>query len=251
MSAFAGLGGLGRRAAWRQGPESESRGVVPRSGGAGAACALVVGLLFARPAAAQLPLVGPPGPYVIDVRGVTSGLPSDPAFFPAVPAGTVVPTRGAGIDVGGHVYLFRLGAARVGVGANLMVVHHQTAGGTASGAGASAAGANPDVAATLTTLAPQVSFNFGSADGWSYLSAGVGMASVTAETSGTATPESRESGRLSSINAGGGARWFWNRHLAVGFDVRFHVVSRTDRAAPLAGTPRTMLVAASAGISLR
>ena len=109
----------------------------------------------------------------------------------------------------------------------------------------------PDVVATLTTVAPQVSFNFGSTDGWSYLSAGVGIAEVKTAASGTATPVSRESGVLPSINVGGGARWFWNRHLAVTFDLRFHVVSAKERPIPAESTPRTTLVSASAGFSFR
>ena len=219
-----------------------------------AAWTLALGVLLATPAAAQLPVSGPPGPYIVDVRGVTGGLPSDAAFFPPVPVGGVVPSRGAGIDVGGHVYLFRLGAARVGLGANLLWVRHKTAPATPDGPTGTITSSTrtiPDVVATLTTVAPQVSFNFGSSDGWSYLSAGVGVAEVKSTASGTATPVSRESGWLSSINAGGGARWFWNRHLAITFDVRLHVVSAKDRPIPAESTPRTMLVAASAGFSLR
>ena len=29
----------------------------------------------------------------------------------------------------------------------------------------------------------------------------------------------------SAINAGGGARWFLKRHLAMGFDIRFHKIA--------------------------
>ena len=38
----------------------------------------------------------------------------------------------------------------------------------------------------MRTLAPQVSFNFGGRDGWSYLSGGIGLATLTAEKAGTA-----------------------------------------------------------------
>ena len=216
---------------------------------------LALGLVTAAPAAAQLPAPDPPGPYVIDVRGTTGGFPGNAAFFPPAPSGTIVPSRGFGFDIGGHVYLFRLGGSRVGVGANILRVAHTTspappvvpAGSTAP----PPARTIPDVEATLSTIAPQVSFNFGSADGWSYLSAGMGIAEIQTATSGIVAAGSVDSGSLSSINVGGGARWFRNRHLAVGFDVRFHLVAGEARPAPLRSTPRTTLVFASAGISLR
>jgi hypothetical protein len=110
-----------------------------------------------------------------------------------------VPSRGFGFDAGGHVYLFNLGPARLGLGVNAIGVR-----GTAA-----------DANATFTLIAPQLSFNFGTSDGWSYLSLGAGTARVTAE----------ETGSSSAINAGGGARWFMKRHLALGFDVRVHMIS--------------------------
>lgn len=220
-----------------------------------AACLLWLGAFAGAPTAAQVPAPDPPGPYVVDVRGVTSGFPGDAAFFPPAPSGTIVPSRGFGIDLGGHVYLFRLGASRVGIGANLLRVSHKTSPPAPTGSTGTKTSATtrtiPDVDATLTTVAPQVSFNFGSADGWSYLSVGLGIAEVKAATSGTATRGARDSGRLSSVNFGGGARWFRNTHLAFAFDVRLHLVSAGERPIPLRSTPRTMLVSASGGISLR
>ncbi len=48
-----------------------------------------------------------------------------------------------------------------------------------------------------------------------YLSAGAGTARVNAG----------ETGSSSAINAGGGARWFIRRHVAMGFDVRWHKIA--------------------------
>jgi hypothetical protein len=219
-----------------------------------AALVLVLAVLFAAPAAAQVPQPGPPGPYVFDVRGALGGFPRDTAFFPPVPTGTVVPTRGFGIDLGAHVYLLRLGAARLGLGASVLRAHHKTSPAEPTVAGTSTpppARTVPDVDATLTMLVPQLSFNFGTADGWSYVSAGYGRAEVNTATSGIAPAATKESGPLSSINMGGGARWFRSPHLAVGFDVRFHILSARTQEAPLLGTPRSMVITASAGISLR
>lgn len=159
----------------------------------------LAGVLLGSRVDAQSLTPGPPGPYfVIDVRGATSGIPTSIGLYPTVPTGGHVPSRGFGFDVGGHVYLFNLGAARVGLGVSVIGVR-----GTAT-----------DATATMGIAAPQVSFNFGTSDGWSYLSVGAGTARVNAEETGSST----------AINAGGGARWFIKRHLGVGFDLRLHRV---------------------------
>lgn len=220
-----------------------------------AASVLVLGVLAAVPAAAQTPAPDPPGPYVVDVRGVSGSVPQDAGFFPTVPRGTIIPSRGLGFDLGGHVYLMQVGAARLGVGANLLRVHRVTSPPATTPSSGTPTPPPPrtipDVEATLTTVAPQVSFNFGTADGWSYVSAGVGTAQLSTATSGTLTSGALDTGRLSSINAGGGARWFAQRHLAFAFDVRFHLVSAGKGGEIVAGTPRTTLVSAAVGISLR
>ena len=212
---------------------------------------IVAGVLSAAPAAAQdawsptrvvqvsvdEPQPDPPGPYVIDVRGVISGLPQSAGFFPTLPADTVVPSRGLGFDLGAHVYIFTLGRSRVGVGANVIRVLGRTA---------SAAATLPAVERTFTALTPQISFNFGTEDGWSYLSAGYGTGQVETSAEPPTGPElTRDSGRVGSINYGGGARWFLAARMAFGFDVRFHRLSAGS------ATPGATLVAASVGLSLR
>jgi hypothetical protein len=159
----------------------------------------LAGVLLGTQVEAQGLTPGKPGPFVIDVRGVTSGIPASPGLYPDLGDQFVVPARGFGFDVGAHIYLFSLGPARLGIGANYIEVR-----GTAA-----------DADATLQTIAPQLSFNFGTSDGWSYLSLGAGTARVNAGAEASS----------SAINAGGGARWFLKRHLAVGFDVRFHKIA--------------------------
>jgi hypothetical protein len=180
------------------------------------------------------------------VRAVSSGVPSGIVFFPPLPAGVPIPTRGFGFDVGAHVYTGRLGPARVGFGANLLSVRTEkvtptTAPSTAS---SSMLAGPPGVHVDMRTLAPQVSFNFGTADGWSYLSSGAGLTKVTARTIGD-VELSRASGWLLTINAGAGARWFLSRRLAFGFDARLHRVASSDT------MPAAMLFSIAAGISLR
>lgn len=184
----------------------------------------VVLVLAASPAAAQAP--DPVAGYVIDLRGATGGLPKDTAFFPGIPVETIVPARGFGFDVGAHVYLFGLGASRVGLGASYL----------------RARGTAPGIVASVSTLSPQVSFNFGTASGWSYLSAGLGRAWVATTVERESGAVTADSGGLSALNYGGGARWFLAERVAAGFDLRFHHVS---------GPPKTRLFTASVGFSVR
>jgi hypothetical protein len=170
-------------------------------------------------ASAQSLTPGPPGPFVVDVRGVTSGLPTASALYPDLTFQDAVPSRGFGFDVGVHVYRFHLGAAHLGLGANYLRVN----------------GSAADARVTIQLVAPQLSFNFGNANGWSYLSAGAGPVRVQ----GDRRFDTR------SINAGGGARWFTNNHMAIGFDIRLH---RLDA---IKTFPRTMVVSASVGVSVK
>jgi len=223
-------------------------------------------------AAAAVPPPSPPGPYVIDLRGATGGLPQSQAFYPIFPSGTTVAKRGFGIDAGAHVYPVRLGFARLGLGvdvtwlrgtaATVLTSTESTGIGTGTGSSAGDVGATPagaagatgstaaadgtatpitstiDVTTTARYVSPQVSVNFGTHDGWSYLSGGVDVGSVSSRSTGTAAL-SHDSGTKTGANFGGGARWFLGEHLGVGFDLRFHRL------------PGAHQFAASAGVSVR
>ena len=203
------------------------------------------GVLSSTPAAGQA-APSPPGPYVIDVRGVSSGLPQAAALLPALAADLSAPSRGTGFDVGGHVYLGRFRRARLGFGANFVSVRGKAVPqrATSSSATSSTPTALPAVRVTMRTIAPQVSMNFGTADGWSYLSGGAGITEVSARTLDL-VDASGDSGQLMTINAGAGARWFVKRRLAVGFDARLHRHAKTETMGA------SMLFSISAGISLR
>ena len=184
------------------------------------------GVCLAAPTVAQTLTPGPPGPFVIDVRVVTSGVPGGPAFYPGLPDGATVPTRGFGGDVGVHIYPLQLGPGRLGLGADVMLARGSTA----------------DARSTLTTVAPQLSLNFGTSDGWSYLSAGVGAARIRlAPGAGSAT--------VRSVNVGGGARWFLGPRLGVGFDVRVHTMAAGGDVG--SETPASTAVSAAVGLSMK
>jgi Outer membrane protein beta-barrel domain len=215
-----------------------------------AAVLFAIAALAPAPASAQ---VSVPGPYVIDLRGAMSGAPGDVSFYPPIPTTMQVPQRAFGFAAGAHVYAFRIGVARLGFGVDLMRVRGSAdtdaaAAGAATGAATTSTG-TLNAAMTVTTVAPQLSFNFGGREGWSYLSAGYGTASTHAEVNIPASAGgeggSARDRRVPTLNFGGGARWFVRGHLAVGFDVRFHHLRATDDA------PSKQIVGLSVGVGLR
>jgi hypothetical protein len=176
----------------------------------------------ASPVTGQALAPGPPGPFVLDVRGVTGGIPGSEILFSGLPTGSAVPTRGFGGNVGGHLYAFQMGPARLGFGVDVSF----------------ARGSSVDASATLVALDPQVSFNFGTSDGWSYLSAGVGVTRVSADPVAV-------SDTVRAFNWGGGARWFFRPRLGFGFDVRVRHLAESEV------LPGSMAVAAGVGFSVR
>ena len=98
-------------------------------------------------------------------------------------------------------------------------------------------------------LSPQLSLNFGSRNGWSYLSGGIGFVSFTTEREDD--PVADADGRTRSLNYGGGARWFAKEHLAFCFDLRFYRIDPQDATVgrPAYGGRRLMVF--SAGVSFK
>lgn len=186
----------------------------------------------------------PVGPFVVDLQGVSGGLPSSEGWTPIVPSGTVVPSRGLGVGFGAHVY-FPVGrAVALGVGASYSLVE---------GKSTPEAETAPVVTTRATTFAPQVSFNFGHRLGWSYLSVGYGRASVTSESQAIdSLPAAREeSGWTGAINFGGGARWFLTDHFGVGFDARWHRLGAREATATTLPAPRATFFNLAVGVSIR
>ncbi len=168
-----------------------------------------------------------PGPWTFDLRGVTSPVPDDPVFYPNLVPSALVPDRGFGIEAGAHVYLLNIGASRIGIGASLFAIRSITepapAPETPPASGQTPPAAGQSVQVDLRMLTPQISFNFGTGDGWSYLSAGAGRTGVVTRTTG-AIAGRREAEPVTTLNVGGGARWFIKSHFGVGFDIRFHMI---------------------------
>lgn len=194
----------------------------------------------------------PIGPFVADVRLVSSGLPSTPGWIPAVPLDTVAPTRGWGFELGAHVNVLRARSIALGVGASWLVARAAASPPDPEGT-TSTPLAIPDVSTRLTSFAPQLSLNFGHALGWSYLSAGLGRARVVSEASlaGGAAFVPRESDWVKTLNYGGGARWFLTDRVGVGFDVRWHKTGLIPATATHPGAGRASMLAAGAGLVVK
>ena len=206
-------------------------------------CSTLLLLMTAvTPAAAQDP--GPIGPFVIDVRGSFVSVGQDPelavnrGFSPAQLAGS-----GLGLDIGGHVYLFRWRSTTFGVGASALFTSPSRSPGLDD-----PDPNGPTVKTRFTALSPQLSFNFGDGDGWSYLSGGLGRSRMSIFVDDGAEPEQRHAGTL---NYGGGARWFIKPSLAFSFDVRVFAISPLAQTDTEPGSPRMTRMAFNVGVSIK
>jgi hypothetical protein len=153
-----------------------------------------------------------------------------------------LPGIGLGLQIGVHVYPIRWRAVTFGIGGEF----------------ATGRARNTPVAAALrpaterfTTVAPQLSFNFGTGTGWSYISGGLGQSTWAIVPQGQER-FAADSEKLKTINYGGGARWFMKTHLAFSFDVRFYAINPgTPFVVGALGSPRTTLLVIGAGVSLK
>jgi len=155
-----------------------------------------------------------------------------------------LPRPGLGLQIGVHFYPLRWRAITFGLGAEVA--------GARSRFEPPAAAAVPLQSSTekFLTAAPQLSFNFGSGSGWSYLSGGIGFSQWSLIPDGR-EPYPGDSERLETINYGGGARWFAKPHLAFSFDARFYAINPGSPYLGHPGTPRTTMFVIGAGVSIK
>lgn len=205
----------------------------------------LLGSCVASPAAAQELSEQPITRYVVDVRGALPKVPGDEDLAkPYGLTGTELPGFGLGADIGGHVYPLRWKSITFGIGISA-VIGRAHAGAVKQNDGTMV---GKDVTARFTAVSPQISFNFGSAAGWSYLSGGLGTSRleiVTPDTTGTEYP------RRKTINYGGGGRWFVRDRMAVTFDIRFYAMNPIAATDTVKQSPRLRMLVISVGVSLR
>jgi hypothetical protein len=204
--------------------------------------------LFCLPAHAFAQDPPPPLPrMVFDVRGSTTNFSVEPEL--AQSRGLLaseLPGRGFGGDVALHFYLLKLKGVTFGLGGQVSLARAAT-----SGTVVSDQTIVRPVTEQFTSATAQLSFNFGSGNGWSYISGGIGPAQRTVIPAGGGVSVA-DAERLLSLNYGAGARWFIKRHVAFTFDVRWHQLSLgTAVVEGLVPSPRSTLLIMSAGVSLK
>ena len=205
--------------------------------------AVLLFLAGAAHAAGQEP-PPPIGPFVLDAHGTVPRFPNDVQLSQSRNLSpSELPGVGLGLHAGVHVYPFRWRSITFGLGADLTLARAHRApppGPTGERA----------VTERFAHVAPQLSFNFGTGNGWSYLSGGIGPSVWSL---GAANEPTRDADveRLRTLNYGGGARWFLNAHLAFSLDVRFYAINPGTPAHGLPGSPRTTLFFIGAGLSIK
>jgi hypothetical protein len=206
--------------------------------------ALVAILIAAIPARAQEP--PPPIPRIaLDVHATVPRFPQDVnlADSRGLSSAAELPGTGIGGQLAVHVYPLKWRAITFGLGGELV-------GARAKYTPPEATDTTQAVTETFRTLDAQLSLNFGSGSGWSYLSGGVGRSNLSIVAEGR-EPLDTDNEVLKTINYGGGARWFAKPHLAFSFDVRFYALNPGTPSFGFPGSPRMRFLSIGAGVSLK
>jgi hypothetical protein len=197
----------------------------------------------AAPAPAQV--VQPTGGLVVDLHGSVA-IYDQPGQVTG-PLGVTaesLPARGLGAAGRVHVYPVRVRGIVVGLGASGLWTR-----GTATPVDREGRPTGPSGETVLASLLPEVSLNFGTRDGWSYLGAGAGWSIYRSRL--RAAPETTASPRVRTVSFGAGARWFARPHLAFSFDLRWLALGPQAATADTPARPKTTRLVASAGVSIR
>jgi len=185
------------------------------------------------------------GPFAVDVHGVTlSYKPTSEQAAWLGYADSDLPGRGFGVDVGGQYYFMKLGTVAIGAGGNVL----WTAG-NSDPTDLEGASTGNKAHTSFRSVATQVTANFGRRRGWSYLSGGYGFS--TFAVSNSADPAPTGLPNRTTINFGGGARWFQKEHVAFSFDVRFYKVAAQAATETVPADGKQTRVVIGAGVSFR
>lgn len=239
-------------------------------------CLILAALVLADAAVAQGrdPDHRPIGWFAADVRGGFANYDEDPGlsdFLDVTPEN--LPTRGLGLVFGAHVYPVHLGRyVAIGFGGELMFSRGSRTLEPDEDEDEPSATPFPTVKARLSAVSPQFSLNFGGREGWSYLSGGIGWTKFSAEVENRPLPPSGPlapptpppltptapaptatdpDARSSTINYGGGARWFMKKHLALSLDLRFYAIRPQTGTATRPTLRRQTLLMLNAGVSFK
>ena len=211
--------------------------------------AIVVGLAgLLQTGAALAQQEDPIAPFVIDVRGAFMSLDAAGSAGSVGLDKALLPSNGLGLEVGAHVYPLRGRVVSLGVGASLLFVRSSKA--PEVPADQEPDPDDPTVRTRVKGFSPQVSLNFGSRRGYSYVSAGIGtMTRAIDATEGEMLSEVTGDTRARTLNYGGGARWFVNSRVAFSFDMRFYRVNAQEATTSSVSLPQQRFFAGTVGIS--
>jgi hypothetical protein len=208
-----------------------------------AALVVTLAAVTAAPAVAQTDKRIPT--FAVDGRVFSSGLKADATTAENLELALQdLPSRANGLVGGAHVYPLRWTNMALGVGAEFMVAR-----GVKQPKDVQGQPIGTRVESQIKSFSPSVSINFGHRNGWSYLSGGMGPLSYITFTGQQAPADSPP--KKATINMGGGARWFFNRHLAFCFDVRFYLTRPEAIQGELPGRARQRLLVLSGGIAIK
>ncbi len=209
-------------------------------------CLLLTAFACAAPAAAQQK--EPIGPLAVDLRGVYTRHKAEPSVATDLGVNAAnLPARSFGIAGGVHVYPLRSAKVTLGIGGNVVMARGSSTLDIVAADGSKTT--SPTVRRHFTTFSPELSLNFGHRSGWSYISGGMlGRSKLYVD---RADAPATSSTYRSTINYGGGARWFNTDHLAFSVDFRWYSVAEQTAAAGRIAQPRTTLLVLSGGVSFK
>lgn len=185
------------------------------------------------------------GRFAVDVHGVTGGLGPTPEQAATLGyADTDLPGRGFGFDVGGQIYFAKAGKVTLGAGGNMLFMS-----GNSDPKDAAGLSTGNKAHTSFRSVATQVTANFGRRRGWSYLSGGYGFSTFAVSKPTDVEPAGLP--KRSTINFGGGARWFQKEHVAFSFDVRFYMLAAQAATELVPADGKQTRVVIGAGVSFR
>ncbi len=189
--------------------------------------------------------------FAADVRGTLGRFKGGAGIASSVGVAQAnLPTRGLGLVGGAHVYPLRRRKITIGMGGELLLSRGSRRPPAVKDDTATIEPPElPAVRTHFTAISPQLSFNFGGRNGWSYISGGLGWATFYIDTEDK--PLTGSHPRAKSLNYGGGARWFTKKHVAVSVDLRFYAISPQLATETTPALPRTRNLVFSAGLGFR
>ena len=215
--------------------------------------ARVLVLLAAALLGGPVPALGqvrePPGPVAVDARVARPRFKENVSVASALGVDSAtLPGRGLGLVFGAHWYPLRARAVTLGLGGEVLVSRGSRAPDVDDEAEPPPA-AGPDVSTRFSSVSPQLSLNFGSNRGWSYLTGGLGWGAFRTERADM--PVTPAESRPRVVNYGGGARWFAKEHVAFALDLRFYAIAAQEAAQGRPAYPSQTLMVFSAGVAFK